>query len=99
MIKATTTQWEGMNMDLRHYIPIFAHHSRCFAWILETLESMIGAFVNVCNRFGLTKYHHRRHRPTGIFPLDSLIYFKNAMGHSLICIIVVLDLHCCYTKK
>ncbi len=39
--KSDTFTVEGVNADLRHYIPIFARRSRCFARKLDTLKAVI----------------------------------------------------------
>jgi IS1 family transposase len=72
--KSDTFTVEGVNADLRHYIPILARRSRCFARTLETLQSVIEVFVDAYNRFGQAKYQHRLHRPTGGFPFG-LVHF------------------------
>jgi IS1 family transposase len=66
--KSDTHTVEGVNADLRHYIPILARRSRCFARTLETLQAVIEVFVDAYNRFGLAKHFHRLHRPKGNFP-------------------------------
>lgn len=50
---------EGLNADLRHYIPTLARRSRCFARKLENLKEAISVFVHAYNKFGLAKYHYR----------------------------------------
>ena len=66
--KRDTCTVEGVNADLRHYIPILARRSRCFARKLETLRAVIEVFVDAYNRFGIAKYNHRLLRPTGELP-------------------------------
>ena len=39
--KSDTFTVEGVNADLRHYIPILARKSRCFARTLETLKAVV----------------------------------------------------------
>lgn len=51
---------ESINADLRHYIPILARKSRCFARRIETLYAVIAVFVDAYNRFGLAKYKYRQ---------------------------------------
>ena len=60
--KNDTFTVEGVNADLRHYIPILAHRSRCFPRKLETLQAVIAVFVDAYNRFGLAKMNFRRNR-------------------------------------
>ena len=66
--KSDTYTVEGVNADLRHYIPTLARRSRCFARTLETLQAVMYVFVQAYNRFGQAKLIHRLHRPTGNFP-------------------------------
>jgi len=63
--KSHTYTVEGVNADLRHYIPILARRSRCFARKLETLYAVIAVFVDAYNRFGEAKYKYRLKRKTG----------------------------------
>ena len=66
--KSDTFTVEGVNADLRHYIPILARRSRCFARTLETLRAVMEVFVEAYNRFGMAKYQHRQLRSTGELP-------------------------------
>ena len=65
--KSNTFTVEGVNADLRHYIPVLARSSRCFPRSLETLRAVISVFVDAYNRFGLAKHQfkllhpHRKH--------------------------------------
>ena len=43
--KKDTFTVEGVNADLRHYIPILARKSRCFARRLDTLWAVVSVFV------------------------------------------------------
>ena len=70
--KNDTFTVEGVNADLRHYIPLLARRSRCFARKVETLQAVIEVFVDAYNRFGLAKYAHRRRRPRGELPFSIL---------------------------
>jgi hypothetical protein len=60
--KSDTFTVEGVNADLRHYIPVLARRSRCFARNLETLRAVIDVFVDAYNRFGVAKMNFRRNR-------------------------------------
>jgi len=60
--KNDTFTVEGVNADLRHYIPILARRSRCFPRKLETLQAVIAVFVDAYNRFGVAKMKFRRNR-------------------------------------
>ena len=73
--KSDTFTVEGVNADLRHYIPILARHSRCFARTLETLRSVVEVFVDAYNRFGLAKYAYRQRRPKGGLPFTLVDFF------------------------
>ena len=66
--KSDTFTVEGINADLRHYIPILARRSRCFPRSLETLKAVIALFVDAYNRFGLAKFKYRSFHKTGGFP-------------------------------
>ncbi len=67
--KSDTYTVEGVNADLRHYIPLLARRSRCFARRLETLRAVLEVFVEAYNRFGMAKYQHRLAHQRGDFPL------------------------------
>jgi IS1 family transposase len=58
--KSDTFTVEGINADLRHYIPILARRSRCFARTLETFRAVIDVFVDAYNRFGYAKFRYRQ---------------------------------------
>ena len=60
--KNDTFTVEGVNADLRHYIPILARRSRCFPRKLETLQAVIEVFVEAYNQFGVAKMKFRRNR-------------------------------------
>lgn len=66
--KSDTHTVEGVNADLRHYIPVLARRSRCFARTLETLQAVLEVFVDAYNRFGQAKYAYRLRRPKGTLP-------------------------------
>ena len=70
--KSDTFTVEGVNADLRHYIPILARRSRCFARKLETLQTVIVVFVEAYNRFGVAKHRYRLTRQTGELPFSVL---------------------------
>ena len=63
--KEDTFTVESINADLRHYIPILARRSRCFARTLETLTAVITVFVEAYNHFGLAKQNFFKHRTKG----------------------------------
>ena len=66
--KSDTFTVEGVNADLRHYIPILARRSRCFARTLETLQAVVEVFVDAYNRFGTANHAYRQKRKTGGVP-------------------------------
>jgi len=72
--KSDTYTVEGVNADLRHYIPILARRSRCFARKLETLRAVLEVFVDAYNQFGVAKFKYRQIRQKGEFPF-SLVHF------------------------
>jgi len=72
--KGDTHTVEGINADLRHYIPILARRSRCFARSLETLRAVLEVFVEAYNKFGIAKHKYRQNRKTGGLPF-SLVDF------------------------
>jgi len=58
--KNDTFTVEGINADLRHYIPVLARCSRCFCRRLETLEAVILVFIDAFNKFGEAKMKYRK---------------------------------------
>ena len=60
--KNDTFTVEGVNADLRHYIPILARRSRCFPRKLETLKAVVEVFVEAYNQFGMAKMKFRQNR-------------------------------------
>ena len=58
--KSNTFTVEGVNADLRHYIPILHRRSRCFPRKLETLKAVIELFVQAYNAFGIAKMKFRQ---------------------------------------
>jgi len=64
--KSETYTVEGVNSDLRTYIPGFARRSRCFYRSIDTVIAVMAVFVRAFNAFALKKYHTRVltvHRP------------------------------------
>lgn len=53
--KRNTFTVEGINADLRHYIPTLARRSRCFPRKLQNLSAVLCIFVRAYNRFGIEK--------------------------------------------
>ncbi|MCL2856021.1 MAG: hypothetical protein FWE21_10490 [Defluviitaleaceae bacterium] len=63
--KNDTFTVEGINSDLRHYIPVLARRSRCFCRTLETLRAVLAVFINAYNKFGEAKMKYRVRRKLG----------------------------------
>ena len=61
--KSDTFTVEGVNADLRHYIPTLARRSRCFPRKLENLQAVLAVFVRAYNRFGAQKSRFRSRHP------------------------------------
>ena len=72
--KNDTFTVEGVNADLRHYIPLLARRSRCFARRLDTLQAVVAVFADAYNRFGIAKYEHRLKRKIAEFPFSVLVF-------------------------
>jgi IS1 family transposase len=66
--KSDTYTVEGVNADLRHYIPVLARKSWCFARKLETLFSVVAVFAEAYNKFGEAKYRWRTSHERGEVP-------------------------------
>ena len=62
--KKDTFTVEGINADLRHFIPLLRRRSRCFARSIETLTAVMEVFVEAYNRFGLAKFKYRQTNPS-----------------------------------
>ena len=65
--KSETYTVEGVNADLRRYIPGLARRSRCFYRSLDTLRAVLFVFVRAYNQFCLEKHEVRipvKHKPT-----------------------------------
>jgi IS1 family transposase len=57
--KNDTFTVEGINADIRHYIPVLARRSRCFCRRLETLRAVLAVFINAYNKYGEAKLKYR----------------------------------------
>ena len=60
--KNDTYTVEGVNADLRHYIPLLRRRSRCFPRRLETLQAVLQLFAEAYNAFGVAKMNFRQSR-------------------------------------
>ena len=68
--KNDTFTVEGVNADLRHYIPTLARRSRCFPRKLENLQAVLAVFVSAYNRFGFQKSQYRSRHPGTSVPFS-----------------------------
>ena len=66
--KSNTFTVEGVNADLRSYIPLLVRRSRCFARKLETLYSVVSVFVDAYNAFGSAKMRWHASHNKGDLP-------------------------------
>jgi IS1 family transposase len=73
--KKDTFTVEGVNADLRHYIPLLARRSRCFARSLETLKAVLAVFVEAYNKFGVAKQRFTERYGRRELPFSLLDYF------------------------
>ena len=73
--KNDTFTVEGMNADLRCYIPILVRRSRCFARTIETLYAVVAVFVDAYNAFGTAKMRWRASHDKGDLPNFPLAWF------------------------
>ena len=53
--KSETYTVEGVNSDLRKYIPFLQRRSKCFLRSLETAKTVLNIFVYAYNQFGEAK--------------------------------------------
>ena len=53
--KSQTYTVEGVNSDLRHYIPALHRSSKCFFRSVETIKAVLKIFVNAFNLFASSK--------------------------------------------
>ena len=54
--KSQTYTVEGVNSDLRHYIPALHRRSKCFFRSIETMNAVFKIFVSAFNKFALSKF-------------------------------------------
>ena len=54
--KSQTYTVEGVNSDLRHYIPALRLKSKCFFRSVETMKAVFKLFVHAFNQFSLSKF-------------------------------------------
>ena len=54
--KSQTYTVEGVNSDLRHYIPALPRRSQCFFSSIATINAVFKIFVHAFNKFALTKF-------------------------------------------
>ncbi len=58
--KSQTYTVEGVNSDLRHYVPSLRRRSKCFFRSLETAKAVFKIFVNAFNLFARAKKNFPR---------------------------------------
>lgn len=73
--KKDTFTVEGVNADLRHYIPTLARRSRCFPRKLENLQAVLSVFVQAYNRFGRQKMLYRSRYHSSSVPFSLFDFF------------------------
>ena len=73
--KNDTFTVEGVNANLRHYIPTLARRSRCFPRKLENLQAVLTVFVHAYNRFGRQKDRYRSRHPGTAVPFSLFDFF------------------------
>ena len=56
--KSQTYTVEGVNSDLRHYIPPLHRKSKCFFRSIETAKAVFKIFIFAFNKFALAKFLH-----------------------------------------
>ena len=57
--KDDTFTIEGINADLRHYIPGLARRNRCFYRSIETKRAVLALFIDAYNKYGEAKSKQR----------------------------------------
>ena len=75
--KSHTFTVEGVNSDIRKYIPALQRKSKCFFRSLATFKAVMSVFVVAYNRFGKFKFN---------FP-----HLKSAVGLTFFCLIFNSD--------
>ncbi|MCI8527369.1 MAG: IS1 family transposase [Oscillospiraceae bacterium] len=73
--KNDTFTVEGVNADLRHYIPALARRSRCFPRKLENLQAVLAVFAHAYNRFGQRQNRYRSCYSGTSVPFSLFDYF------------------------
>ena len=58
--KSQTYTVEGVNSDLRHYIPALRRRSKCFFRSIETMKAVIKIFLHAFNAFASYKKNYPR---------------------------------------
>ncbi len=72
--KSDTYTVEGVNADLRHYLPTLARRSRCFPRKAENLQDALTVFAQAYNRFGADKLKYRHFHPSRTPPFSFLSF-------------------------
>ncbi len=55
--KSQTYTVEGVNSDLRYYIPALRRKSKCFFRSVDTMKAIFKLFVHAFNQFALAKFN------------------------------------------
>jgi hypothetical protein len=79
--KSETYTVEGVNADLRRYIPGLARRSRCFYRRMDTLYAVMKVFAAAYNRFGEYKAKYQRlavHKPTSKSRLHKFVHLPRS---------------------
>ena len=58
MNKSQTYTVEGVNSDLRKYIPALQRRSKCFFRSIDTAKNVLKVFVKAFNSFSLAKFNY-----------------------------------------
>ena len=80
--KKDTFTVEGVNADLRHYIPTLARRSRCFPRKLENLQAVVAVFVRAIIVLALRNQDIEHFIQGRIYTSLFLIFFNCSIGHS-----------------
>lgn len=75
---------EGINADLRHYIPLLRRKSRCFSRKTETLRAVLELFVKAYNDFGIAKMKYRQNRNPKSRKLPFSVHFGSIINVGVI---------------
>jgi hypothetical protein len=60
--KSETYTVEGINSDLRHYIPFLGRRSKCFIRSLKSAKIVLTIFTNAYCKFGEAKFNNPKYK-------------------------------------